>query len=85
MKWQTTLPERGQQFEALCEAVHNAWWEEKKLQGISDHPDMIPYAELEESVKEFDRATVRAVFAAMKKLDDKNKNREALIKWSRIT
>lgn len=28
-------------FEKICEGVHNAWWEEKKKQGVTDHPDMI--------------------------------------------
>jgi hypothetical protein len=29
------------------------------------HPDMLPYAELAENVKEYDRATVRAVLAGI--------------------
>lgn len=33
-------------LETIAEAVHNAWWEEKKKQGVTDHPDMIPYSEL---------------------------------------
>ena len=49
----------GDEFEKICEAVHNEWWEEKKRQGIDDHPDMLPYQELPENVKEYDRVTVR--------------------------
>ena len=52
-------------FEQICEQVHNAWWEEKKRQGVTDHPDMLPYNDLSEEVKEYDRATVRAVLNAM--------------------
>ena len=48
----------GDEFEKICEAVHNEWWEEKKRQGIDDHPDMLPYQELPENVKEYDRVTV---------------------------
>lgn len=51
----------GDEFEKICEAVHNGWWEEKKRQGIDDHPDMLPYQELPENVKEYDRVTVRRV------------------------
>lgn len=54
-----------EEFERICEAVHNGWWEEKKRQGVTDHPDMIPYGELAESVKEYDRETVRRVLDAL--------------------
>jgi hypothetical protein len=60
------LPSTDAEFEGVCEAVHNAWWDEKKRQGVTDHPDMIPYAELAESVKDYDRATVRTVLTALK-------------------
>ena len=53
------------QFEKICESVHNGWWEEKKTQGITNHPDMIPYSELAESVKDYDRVTVRRVLDAL--------------------
>lgn len=55
----------GDEFEKICEAVHNGWWEEKKRQGIDDHPDMLPYQELPENVKEYDRVTVRRVLEAL--------------------
>lgn len=52
-------------IEGLSEAVHNAWWDEKKRQGVTDHPDMLPYADLTEEVKEYDRVTVRTVLTAL--------------------
>ena len=53
-------------FGNICydEWVHNAWWEEKKKQGVTDHPDMIPYSELSEEVKEYDRVTARTTIEA---------------------
>lgn len=50
-----------EQFEAVCESVHNGWWEECKRQGRTNHPDMKPYDELPESVKDYDRVTVQRV------------------------
>lgn len=54
-----------EQFENICREVHNGWWEEKKKQGVTNHPDMIPYSELSENVKEYDRVTVRRVLDAI--------------------
>ena len=51
-------------LETIAEAVHNAWWAEKKKQGVTDHPDMIPYSELSEEVKEYDRVTARTTIEA---------------------
>lgn len=48
-----------ERFEEICENVHNGWWAEKIDQGVTDHPDMIPYDQLSESVKNYDRVTVR--------------------------
>ena len=58
-------PLSEERFEEICEAVHNGWWEEKKRQGVTDHPDMIPYSELSEEVKEYDRVTTRRVLDAL--------------------
>ena len=65
-------------IELLSEKVHNAWMKEKEAQGFSygeeyskeekKHPDMLPYNELKEEVKEYDRATVKAVLQAQKEL-----------------
>lgn len=52
-------------FETICENVHNGWWMEKIRQGVTDHPDMIEYSKLSESVKEYDRVTVRRVLDAL--------------------
>lgn len=71
-------------IELLSEKVHNAWMKEKEAQGFSygkeydkekkKHPDMLPYNELKEEVKEYDRATVKAVLQAQKELStDANK------------
>lgn len=71
-------------IELLSEKVHNAWMKEKEAQGFSygkkydgekkKHPDMLPYNELKEDVKKYDRATVRAVLQAQKELSvDANK------------
>ena len=52
-------------IEFLSEKVHEAWAEEKHKQGIYDHPDDIPYSELAENIKEYDRVTVRTVLASL--------------------
>lgn len=53
--------------ERLSEEVHNSWWQERLRQGIVDHPDMIPYNDLAENIKEYDRVTVRTVLLALNK------------------
>ena len=70
--------EEKELVEILSEKVHNAWMEEKKAQGFTygekyddmnkKHPDMLPYKELSEKVKEYDRVTVRAVLKAQQEL-----------------
>lgn len=55
-------------LEKVAEAVHNAWHQEKIKQGVTDHPDMIPYNDLAENVKEYDRVTARAVMKALPEL-----------------
>lgn len=61
------LPDEDGLIETIAEAVHNAWLEEKKKQGITDHPDMLPYKSLAENIKEYDRATAKAVIEQLKK------------------
>ena len=55
-----------QDLDEIAKAVHNAWWEEKKKQDVTNHPDMIPYEELAENVNEYDRVTARTVISALK-------------------
>lgn len=62
-----TLPD----IEIVASEVHQAWIEAKLAQGITSRPaadgteQMVPYAELPDALKELDRATVRAVYAAI--------------------
>lgn len=53
------------ELEKVAEAVHNAWWEEKKKQGVTDHPDMLPYNQLSEEVKEYDRVTAKVTIGSI--------------------
>ncbi|WP_087066430.1 hypothetical protein [Intestinibacillus massiliensis] len=55
------LPEEPDEIEELAKAVHNAWMAQKAKDGVTNHPDMLPYEQLAEPVKEYARATVRAV------------------------
>lgn len=64
--------------EMLSKKVHDAWMEEKANQGFTygetldlenkKHPDMVPYEELPDNVKEYDRSTVRAVLKAQREV-----------------
>jgi hypothetical protein len=59
-------------IEVVSAKVHEAWMESKRAQGItsrlSESGDelMVPYEQLSESAKELDRATVRAVYEAVR-------------------
>jgi hypothetical protein len=61
-------------IELVSEEVHNAWMKSKKAQGIQSRRSedgeelMVPYEQLSEKAKDLDRNTVKAVFAAIKKL-----------------
>jgi hypothetical protein len=55
-------------IEYLAEKVHESWQEEKHKQGIFNHPDDIPYNELKDNIKEYDRATVKSVLKALGEL-----------------
>lgn len=61
---------RKHHMEKLAEAVHNAWWKEKIQQGKT-HPDMKPYNELSEQVKDLDRVAVESVLNAIQDIIDK--------------
>lgn len=58
-------------IEKVSEAVHDAWMESKRRQGVTSRRSesgeelMVPYAELSDGAKELDRGTVRAVYAAI--------------------
>jgi hypothetical protein len=59
-------------IEAVSAKVHEAWMESKRAQGItsrlSESGDelMVRYEQLSEATKELDRATVRAVYEAIR-------------------
>lgn len=62
-------------IELVSAEVHKAWMKSKKANGISSRKSedeeelMVPYEELTEKAKDLDRNTVKAVFAAIKKLE----------------
>ena len=64
-------------IELVSEEVHKAWMKSKKAQGFSsrisedDEELMVPYDQLSEKQKDLDRNTVKAVYAAIKKLSGK--------------
>ena len=64
----TELPD----IEAVSAKVHEAWMESKRAQGITSRQSesgeelMVPYEQLSEPAKELDRATVRAVYDAIR-------------------
>ena len=61
-------------IEKVSEEVHNAWMETKKGHGFTSRKSedgeelMVPYNQLSEKAKDLDRNTVKAVYAAIKKL-----------------
>ena len=60
-------------IEIVAAEVHQAWIEAKLAQGVTSRPSscgveqMAPYATLPDHMQELDRATVRAVYAAIKR------------------
>jgi hypothetical protein len=65
-----TLPD----IELVAAKVHEAWVETKLAQGVTSRlssdgvEQMIPYNDLPDHLKELDRATVKAVYAAIQSL-----------------
>lgn len=63
----TTLPN----IETVSDAVHEAWIESKRAQGITSRKSesgeelMVSYAALSEAAKDLDRGSVQAVYAAI--------------------
>lgn len=43
--------------EQIAEHVHDTWAKRKLGEGITTHPDLVPYAELSEATKQYDRDT----------------------------
>src|ERR1044071_2119085 len=65
------LPREIEQLvERLSESIHDSWSQRRIMEGwrhgparddvAKTHPDLVPYAELSESEREYDRTTVRA-------------------------
>ena len=61
-------------IELVSAEVHQAWMDTKLAQGITSRlsadgiEQMRPYSQLPDRLQELDRATVRAVYAAIKRL-----------------
>ena len=59
-------------IEVVSAKVHEAWMESKRAQGVTTRRSesgeelMVPYEQLSEPAKELDRATVRAVYEAIR-------------------
>lgn len=67
-----TLPD----LEIVAEKVHDAWVQHQRERGVTSsisrhtgEEQMAPYAQLSETVKESDRRTVRAVYAAIQECE----------------
>ncbi|MDT5272679.1 MAG: hypothetical protein QOH49_4865 [Acidobacteriota bacterium] len=64
----TELPD----IEAVSAKVHEAWMNSKRAQGVTSRQSetgeelMVPYEQLSETARELDRATVRAVYEAIR-------------------
>jgi hypothetical protein len=64
-------------IEVVSAKVHEAWMDSKRAQGITSRQSetgeelMVPYEQLSEPAKELDRASVRAVYAAIKEVASK--------------
>lgn len=62
---------RTETIEQIAEAVHLAWMNTKRAQGVTSRPSewgeeqMVPYGELSERAKDLDRGTVCAVLDAL--------------------
>jgi hypothetical protein len=60
-------------IELVSSEVHEAWMDSKRAIGVTTRRSedgeelMVPYSDLSEKAKELDRATVRAVYAAIRR------------------
>ena len=63
-------------IELVSAEVHQAWMKSKKTNGVTSRKSedgeelMVPYGKLSEKAKDLDRNTVKAVYAAIKKLGE---------------
>jgi hypothetical protein len=61
-------------IEAIAAKVHEAWMQGKRTQGVTSRKSekgeelMVPYEQLSETAKDLDRASVKAVVAAIQEL-----------------
>lgn len=66
----TDLPD----VEEVAAKVHEAWMESKRARGVNTRTSetgeelMVPYEQLSEEAKELDRASVRAVYDAIRSI-----------------
>lgn len=66
----TDLPD----VEEVAAKVHEAWMESKRARGVNTRTSetgeelMVPYEQLSEEAKELDRASVRAVYDAIREI-----------------
>ena len=64
-------------IELVAAEVHKAWMASKREQGFSTRKSedgeelMVPYEELSEGAKQLDRNTVKAVYLAIRRLQEK--------------
>ena len=64
-------------IEVVSAKVHEAWMESKRAQGVTSRKSetgeelMVPYEQLSESARELDRASVRAVYEAIRAATEK--------------
>ncbi len=63
--WMAEKQKQGFAKHTLTKCVDSFWPGQCGYPDDKHHPDMLPYADLAENVKEYDRATVRAVLSAL--------------------
>ena len=54
--------------ELIAENVHDTWAKGKLDQGCTTHPDLVPYADLSEATKDYDRRTAMSTLRLIKAL-----------------
>jgi hypothetical protein len=66
-------------IEVVAAKVHEEWMKTKKAKGITSRRSetgeelMVPYEQLSEESKELDRGSVRAVYAAIKSIEEEER------------